>query len=367
MANFITQSGAGAITVQGDWVLANAVAIERARQAMPHDSGTTINAQLQTLDTAGVELLHDFAVQLGMSLKHFEGLTPQQQALCQLVEEGGAVAAPAPLARRAPVADLLIKTGKGVYASWDGMLDLLRFLGQMTVTLGAVITNPRRLRVSSIMRHIYEAGIMAIPIVSLIAFLITIVLAYQGYNQLQRFGANVFTINLVAISVLREMGVLLTAVMIAGRSGSAFTAEIGVMKINEEVDAMKIIGVDPFDFLVLPRLLALIIVMPLLTFVADVMGMIGGGIVAYQLLGIGPHAYLERFHAAIKHWDVWIGVIKAPVFGFVIAMVACMRGLQVTGSAESVGKLTTTSVVQSIFLVLLLDAAFSILFTKLGM
>jgi len=201
----------------------------------------------------------------------------------------------------------------------------------------------------------------------MIAFLIGVVLAYQGADQLRRFGAEVFTVNLLGVSVLREIGILLTAIVVAGRSGSAFTAEIGMMKVREEIDALRIIGADPIEVLVVPRLLALMIALPLLAFFADILALFGGGLMAVLALGIAPYQFLSQLEGAITPAMFWIGMVKAPVFAFLIALVGCYQGLSVGGSAESVGRLTTQSVVLSIFLVIVADALFSILFSYLGL
>jgi phospholipid/cholesterol/gamma-HCH transport system permease protein len=361
MARFIDIQS-NTLTLSGDWVLDNLAAIQTELNSLSKTDISTIDAEIDHLDTAGSLILQKLSQEIHVKIN---GIKEWQAPLLDLIdtEQEKPSAAPAPF--RA-IEKVFIHIGKHSIEAWNGFLNLLSFIGETTIRLGGLMTHPKRIRGISIIRHINETGVAAIPIVALIAFLISVVLAYQGSGQLRRFGAEIFTINMVAVSVLREMGVLLTAIMIAGRSGSAFTAEIGVMKVNEEVDAMRIIGIRPFEILVLPRLIALVITMPLLTFIADIMGLLGGGVISFISLDISPDQYLERCRAAIKMWDFWVGMIKAPVFGAVIAIVGCMRGMQVSGSAESVGRLTTISVVQSIFLVLLLDALFSILFTNLG-
>ncbi len=198
------------------------------------------------------------------------------------------------------------------------------------------------------------------------AVMISIVIGYQGVAQLRPYGGEDFTINLVAVSMLREMGVLITAIMVAGRSGSAFAAEIGVMKARDEVDALKVMGMDPMEMLVVPRLIALVITLPLLTFFSDVMGLFGGAMISRFLLDVSPLQYVERVHQAVDARDLFVGLFKAPIFGFLIAVIGCMHGLRVRGSAESVGGETTRAVVKAIFVVIVLDALFSILFEKLG-
>jgi len=200
----------------------------------------------------------------------------------------------------------------------------------------------------------------------LLSFLIGVVVAFQGADQLRRFGAEIFTVNLLGVSMLREMAVLMTAIIIAGRSGSAFTAQIGTMQVNEEIDAMRTIGLNPLDVLVLPRVMALVIAVPLLTVFADMMGVLGGAVMSLAVLDISVVQFSERFKTVIPLSAFWIGLIKAPVFGLLIALVGCREGLQVGGSAESVGLHTTRSVVISIFLVIIVDAAFSIFFSILG-
>ncbi len=211
-----------------------------------------------------------------------------------------------------------------------------------------------------------ETGIQALPIIGLLAVMIAIVIAYQGVVQLRPYGGEDFTINLVAVSVLREMGVLITAIMVAGRSGSAFTAEIGVMKAREEIDALTVIGLDPMQVLVVPRLIGLVITLPLLTFFSDVMGLAGGAAISQALLHVSPAQFIDRLPQAVDTSDLFVGLFKAPVFAVVIAVIGCMHGLRVRGSAESVGKETTRAVVKAIFLVIVLDALFSIFFEKVG-
>ena len=231
--------------------------------------------------------------------------------------------------------------------------------------VGQSFSRPKMLRLPSIVRHIHETGVTAIPIVSLIAFLISVVVAYLGAQQLSRFGATIFVVDLVTIAVLREMGVLLTAIIVAGRSGSAFAAEIGVMQLNEEVDALRAMGMNPIELLVVPRVLGLVIALPLLTIVADAMGLAGGGLLSLVQLHIPPEQFIVRLREALSPTTFWAGLVKAPVFALLIAMVGAYRGMQVRESARELGRLTTMAVVQAIFLVILADALFAVLFEQI--
>jgi phospholipid/cholesterol/gamma-HCH transport system permease protein len=243
--------------------------------------------------------------------------------------------------------------------------EVLGFFGLVVMTWLTAWRHPGRIRLVAFVSHMQRTGASALPIVGLLSFLIGIVFAYQGADQLRYYGAEIFTVNLLGLSFLRELGVLLTAIIVAGRSGSAFTAEIGTMQVNEEIDAMTTLGLDPIEVLVLQRLAALIVTLPLLTFYANFMGLVGGAVICATALDIPLPLFLQQLHGAITGWSFWLGIIKAPFFAVCIAIVGCRHGLRVTRSAESVGRLTTVSVVESIFLVIIIDAAFSILFAQL--
>jgi phospholipid/cholesterol/gamma-HCH transport system permease protein len=265
-----------------------------------------------------------------------------------------------------PVIALIAHIGEASLAVIQECASLLSFLGVTVITLGRSIIRPRRIRFTSLVSHIEQVGLNAIPIVGLLSFLIGVVIAYQGAEQLRQFGAQVFTVNLLGISMLREMAILMTAIVVAGRSGSAFTAQIGTMQVNEEVDAMRTMGLDPIEVLVLPRVFALIIALPLLTVLADLTGLAGGALATVLVVDISLAQFMERLNDAVPLAAFWVGIVKAPVFGFLIAMVGCREGLAVAGSAESVGRHTTKSVVLSIFLVIVADALFSIFFLYIG-
>lgn len=240
------------------------------------------------------------------------------------------------------------------------------FLGEFIFSLAARVLHPRHLRLRSIFFHINEAGLKAVPIIALMGFALAFVTAYQGAYQLQRFDATIFTIDLVALSVMRELGVLLVAIMLAGRSGSAFAAQLGTMRLNEEVDALQTMGVSPFEVLVLPRLLAILISLPLLTVIADITGILGGYVYMSSFLDYSWLQYFSRLQEAAELKHFYVGLSKAPFFAVLIGIVGCMQGLRASGSAEEVGRRTITAVVQAIFLVILADALFSVIFTKMG-
>jgi phospholipid/cholesterol/gamma-HCH transport system permease protein len=256
--------------------------------------------------------------------------------------------------------------GASIVEEAEQAVGILSFMGMFVISLVGLILRPWRFRWVSLCSHMEQTGVQAVPIVALLSFLIGLVTAYMGAEQFARFGAQVFVINLLEISTLREMGVLLTALVVAGRSGSSFTAQIGAMVANEEVSAMRALGLDPIEVLVVPRVLALVVMLPILAFIADIMGILGGGVAAWGTLGIDPASFTARFHEIVQLRNFVVGMVKAPFFALVIALVGCFQGFRVTGSAESVGRLTTQAVVEAIFMVIVLNALFAILFTSLG-
>ncbi|MDP4840195.1 MAG: ABC transporter permease [Alphaproteobacteria bacterium] len=255
--------------------------------------------------------------------------------------------------------------GKGTLTAIGKFHRIIAFLGEVILALGSCIRHPSSFRVKSFIKYLDQTGVRAIPIIGLVALLIGIVLVYQGVSQLERFGAEIFTVNLLAISVLRELGILLTAIVVAGRSGSAFTAQIGFMKLNQELDAMKVLGLEPMQLLVVPRILALMIVMPLLTVFCDLVALAGGALMSMKLIDLSFSQFISQLQSSFKPSTFWVGIFKAPVFAFTIALIACYEGLQVSGGAESVGRRTTRSVVRSIFMVIVLNAFFSVVFSIL--
>jgi phospholipid/cholesterol/gamma-HCH transport system permease protein len=358
------------LRLTGPWRITHLTALERELAGVELVGGDQVlidTSGLSVLDLSASLKLREFtqrAGALGASIA-YRGPPPDQLRLIERAMAGpppdAHPAVPGPHHIEEPVEAL----GRRVVGGWDDLVSGLTFVGRIAVTGFGAVCAPRRLRPISIARHVYETGITAIPIVTLIAFLISVIVAYMSAQQLARFGAELFVVDLVTIGVLRELGVLLTAIIIAGRSGSAFAAEIGSMHLNEEVDALQAIGVDPFEALVLPRIIGLIIALPLLTVIADAVGLTGGALLCKFLLGIPLPQYLIRMNEAIAPTTFWVGLIKAPVFGMLIGLAGTYRGMQVRGSSRELGRLTTVAVVQAIFVVLLADALFAVLFMKM--
>lgn len=360
------------IRAKGDWTvrlvrgLDEPLAELMPQRARGRDAVIDLTA-LDRLDTAGAWMLHRTHEQLrvaGLRVSYL-GETPEIRTLLDVAETyraGFNLRLPKPPFYE----EVAERIGGFIVAGVEEVRGLIGFFGLLLQVLWRTIKHPSRLRVIPLVHHMERAGFDALPIVCLITFLIGAVLAQQGAVQLQRFGAEVFTVNLVAITFLREVGILLTAIIVAGRSGSAFTAEIGSMKMREEVDAMRTLGLDPMDMLVVPRVLALVVMLPMLTFVADMMGLLGGMMVVWEMQDTSPGIFIVRLRDASDFWTFGVGMIKAPFMALVIAMIGCYSGLKVTGSAESVGSQTTKSVVKSIFMVIVIDALFAVFFTAMG-
>jgi phospholipid/cholesterol/gamma-HCH transport system permease protein len=322
---------------------------------------------LDALDAAGAWLIT--RTRLGLKAVGIEatveGAKPSHAALLERVEKALAHEELEPRTDHI-LLRFVSSIGKAQFDMLAVARDLLSFFGLVLVVFARVLLRPRHLRLTSTVYRMQAVGINALPIVGLLSFLIGVVVAFQGADQLRQFGAEIFTVNLLGVSILRELGVLLTAILIAGRSGSAFTAQIGTMKVNQEVDALQTIGLDPVEVLVVPRVLALMIMLPILVFYANLMGLLGGMVMATTVLDISLTTFLKQLQSAVNLTTFAIGMVKAPVFAFLIALVGCFEGFNVSGSAESVGQKTTASVVEGIFLVIVFDAAFSILFSILG-
>ncbi len=362
----LTPPPATRVSCNGAWVVQEIAALEQQLK-LTHwpDTGEFIFdcTSLAALDTTGAWLLQQTAhtlKQRGQPVK-IDGLKPEFHTLLKLVTS--CAESPDPLIP--PLPGLLTRIGE---RSWHSMLrvsGMLAFIGETAIILLRSIRQPRRIRWRAVLYNLQAAGFEALPIVGLLSFLMGLVISYQGADQLQRFGANIFIADLVGLSMLRELSPLLTAIIVAGRSGSAYAAQIGTMKVTEEIDALRTIGVGPTELLVLPKLLALLIALPLLTVYADAAGLLGGMLMASSKLDVSYTVFLDRLGDAIHLSSFLTGIGKAPVFAAIIALVGCHQGFQVTGSADSVGRQTTVSVVHSIFLVILADALFSIVFNWL--
>jgi phospholipid/cholesterol/gamma-HCH transport system permease protein len=366
-----------AFAAAGRWLVSAAPALDRQLHALERDAPARAAGRqrvridcgrLEALDTVGAWLilrLQGVLSRRGADVV-FENLAPRFTPLLAQVEKFH----PQPPPRRhslwAPI-DSLAALGVWAVAHGRDVWGGLGFLGEVTAAAGRALIHPRRLRLVAFLSHVQRTGPAALPIIGLLSFLIGVVFAYQGAAQLRQFGAEIFTVNLLGIAFLRELGVLLSAIIVAGRSGSAFTAEIGSMQVNEEIDAMITIGLDPIEVLVLPRVGALVVTLPLMTFYANLMGLLGGAAICDLALGIPLPLFLTQLNQAVSLSEFWLGILKAPFFAAVIALVGCREGLLVTRSAESVGRRTTLSVVESIFLVIVLDAAFSVVFAQFNL
>ena len=358
------------VSLGGPWVTKH-IGGKQARLARIDARGAQrarINvAALVALDTAGAWLIHRATGRLaeqGLAVE-LEGATTAAASLIDTARRFDVPCPPPPQPTNAVIA-LIARVGHATIEISGQAVRLVNYLGLTVVVLLRLLVKPWRIRGTALVSHMEQAGLNALPIVGLISFLIGVVLAYQGADQLAKFGAQIFTANLVAVGVLREMGILLTAIIVAGRSGSAFTAQIGTMNVNEEIDAMRTMGLDPMEVLVIPRVVALVLVLPLLTFYADIMGLLGGAVMATATLDISFFQFARQISNSEPLGSFWAGMIKAPVFAFIIATVGTYEGFNVTRSAESVGRQTTRAVVEAIFLVIVLDALFSILFSVLG-
>jgi len=358
---------AGCWTARG---IADIGGLKRQLKSPPLIAGATADGSgIEALDSAGAWVLHKLlhrppgeAGALAVA-----GLRPEFAQLLAAVALRVADQANHPTPAALPPPGLPARVGASTAAAFEQAVALLGFVGECAVAFAASVAHPARIRWRPILYNIRVAGFDALPIVGLLSFLLGIVVAYQGAGQLRQYGANIFVADLVGLSMLREFAPLITAIIIAGRSGSAYAAQIGTMAVTEEIDAMRTLGIAPLELLVLPKIIALLLVLPLLTVYADVLGVFGGMIMASAQLGVGFPEFLDRFVKAVSVTDYLIGVCKAPVFAGIIALVGCFQGFQTKGGADSVGRQTTRSVVQAIFLVIVADALFSIAFSALDL
>ena len=362
--------GGKCFLLRGRWVVDESVALERevSASAVIACASVTLDATgIEALDLTGAWLLRSLEGRLAAAGAEVSW-RGERPALVGFIDRAAAEAPHEPPEARESlpvVAQPLRYVGRQAVIAAELAVEATAFLGAvMTVSVRA-LASPRRFRLPSVVRHVYETGVTAVPIVALIAFLISVIVAYIGAQQLRQFGGEIFVVDLVTVSVLRELGVLLTAIIVAGRSGSAFAAELGVMQLNDEIDALRASGMDPVEVLVTPRVLGLMIALPLLTVVADAMGLAGGALLSWALVDISFDQYIARVELAIASTTFWVGVAKAPVFAFLIAFIGTLRGMQVRDSSRELGRLTTEAVVQSIFLVIFADAIFAVIFMNL--
>lgn len=359
--------GATTVKIAGDLSLPHFAAMTEAFEGLPAAGDVRLDLEeVSRLDTAGAWTVVGYSDRVEAAAGSLEIVhaSRSHQRLIDTVRADRVTEEPQTPPRT--MADRLEATGKGVVQGLKLGLDLAGYVGLFLSRLGRAIVHPREFRLTSLVYHCQDVGVRALPIVALMAFLIGVVLAFQGAAQLRQFGAQIFVVDLIAVSLLRELGILLTAIIVAGRTASAFTASIGSMKMREEVDAMRTLGIDPVQALIVPRVLALVITLPILGLVANLSGLIGGALMAWIELGISP----ETFRIRLATWDNFlnavVGLSKAPVFAMLIGIVGCYAGMQVRGNAESLGMMTSKAVVAAIFLVIVVDAAFSVFFLRVG-
>ncbi|MEH2568694.1 phospholipid/cholesterol/gamma-HCH transport system permease protein [Bradyrhizobium sp. AZCC 2289] len=357
----------------GSWTSANVTSLELLADAVAPrlDQSRTVKldlAEVRELDTLGAWLIEKMT-RRAQSAGHRTEMVGVADDYVGLIEEVRQVNRrnPAPTPALNPVVARVNDVGRSAVGASEDATVFLQMLGSLFLAIVGVLRRPRSLRLTSLVYRFYRVGWQAIPIVVLITFLIGAIIAQQGFFHFRKFGADSYVVDMVGILVLRELGVLIVAIMVAGRSGSAYTAELGSMKMREEIDALSTMGLDPVEILILPRVIALICALPILSFIGSMAALYGGELVAQFYGGMGPEIYIARLHEAVSVTHFEVGIIKAPFMALVIGIVACSEGLRVKGSAESLGKQTTTSVVKSIFLVIVLDGLFAVFFASIGM
>ncbi|MDD1009245.1 ABC transporter permease [Pseudomonas shahriarae] len=372
-AQLDTSNTPARLRISGDWTLAHYTELKHLSETLrgQYDTDTPIDLNgLGALDTAGASLLVELlgSERLGKSAEHPDcTISSADRALLQTVYQSLTdFCVPIKEPEISVSVQLLTRIGRAVDTVWQDTLQLLGFVGLILETIARGLFRPKRWRITPMIAHIEQTGLDAAPIVALLTFLVGAVVAFLGATVLASFGASIFTVDLVGFAFLREFGVLLTAILMAGRTASAFTAQIGSMKANEEIDAIRTLGLDPMELLVVPRVLALLVALPLLTFLAMICGIIGGAVVCAVSLDISPAMFLSLLQSDIGVQHFLVGLVKAPIFAFLIAAIGCLEGYKVSGSAESVGAHTTSSVVQSIFVVIVLDAVAALFFMEMG-
>jgi phospholipid/cholesterol/gamma-HCH transport system permease protein len=357
----------------GSWTAANVTTLETLSNAVTKEldrsKTVTVNmAEVRELDTLGAWLLEKIS-RRAIAAGHRAEVIGVADKYAGLIEEVHQVNRrnPTPTPTLNPVIAKLSDIGRSAVGMAQDVSAFMQMLGSLFLALVGALRRPRSLRLTSLVYQLYRVGWQAIPIMVLITFLIGAIIAQQGFFHFRKFGADSYVVDMVGILVLRELGVLIVAIMVAGRSGSAYTAELGSMKMREEIDALSTMGLDPIEVLILPRIVALIVALPILSFIGSMAALYGGGLVAQIYGGMAPEIYIARLHDAVSVTSFKVGIIKAPFMALAIGIVACSEGLRVKGSAESLGKQTTTSVVKSIFLVIVLDGLFAVFFASIGM
>ena len=353
------------LRLSGDWTVMTIHLLDHDLSGLSHEHPLRIDVSgLGRIDTAGAFLI-DRTLR---AAPEGSALTGSHDVARHLIEQVHAVSDPVP---PAPAPDhgfvaLLERAGRGFMGVMSEIFETLAFLGETIVTTLRLLMQPWKLRWTSIVSVMEEAGLDAMPIIAFLSFFVGMVVAYIGATTLRDFDLEIYTVELIGYSMLREFGVVLTGIVLAGRTNSSFTAQIGTMKMRQEIDAMQTLGLKPMDILVAPRIIALLLMTPALTFIATMAGIAGGVVVGWSSLDINPGVFLDRLRNAVPLEHFWVGLSKAPVFGFVVTLIACRQGLNVGGSVQSLGRSTTTSVVQGLFAVIVLDAIFAILYMELG-
>jgi len=345
----------------GSLTIARAASTAREIAAAPDPLIIDLSG-VERLDTVGAWLIYRSVRDRGAKVR---GASREAEKLMEQVAEADKPAKIRP-DQRPGMIRMLDEIGQAVYDFGEALYGLLGFFGATLIGFASIVRQPKRFRLNAVVQRFDVVGVRALGIIGLMSFLIGVVIGQQGAVQLQAFGAEIYTINLIGRLTIRELGTLMTAIMVAGRSGSAFAAQLGTMKITEEIDAMRTIGVSPVEALVVPRMLASIIMMPLLAFYAMIMSIAGGGVFCWIALDIPPLTFIQRIREVVPMYDLYVGLIKAPVFGVIIALAGCFQGMQVEGNSEEVGIRTTNAVVQAIFLVIVIDAVFAVFFSSVG-
>lgn len=366
------EGGRVVLVPTGDWIVDTIARFASEIARIDHDidpGRVTIDLSgIDRIDTAGAYLLARpiHRARDGVTERHFRGDHATARRLIQLVLEKAINSEPEVEDRRFGFIQAAARIGAGLESAWKEMIATFAFFGHAITSFASTSARPWRFRMTPIFAVMEVAGVNALPIIAVLSFFIGAVVAFMGANLLETFGASIFTVELVGIAVLREFGVLITAIMLAGRSDSAFTAAIGSMKMQQEIDAMRVLGIDPYEALVIPRIVACVIMAPLLTFAAMIAGIVGGLLVCWSALDISPQFFVTRIHDSVPIQNFWVGMSKAPVFGAIIAIIGCKQGLDVGGDVESLGRHVTASVVQSIFMVIIVDALFAMMYLELG-